>query len=54
MEKQSKRFSDILRELRTVLCYQGLDLQLNSYNDADWGNDLDKHKLTVGYVFFIE
>lgn len=44
----------ILRYLRGitdyVLCYQGSDLQLIGYNDADWGCNLDKCKSTYGYT----
>jgi len=47
----------ILRYLRgTVdykLCYQGSDLQLVGYSDADWGGDLDERKSTSGYVFLL-
>jgi len=34
-----------------VLCYQGGDLKLRGYSDADWGGDLDESKSTSGYVF---
>ncbi|KAG2705909.1 hypothetical protein I3760_05G078600 [Carya illinoinensis] len=36
-----------------VLCYQGSDLQLKGYSDADWGNDLDERKSTTGYAFLL-
>ncbi|XP_042972976.1 uncharacterized protein LOC122304776 [Carya illinoinensis] len=36
-----------------VLCYQGSDLQLRGYSDADWGSDLDERKSTTGYVFLL-
>ncbi|XP_042973079.1 secreted RxLR effector protein 161-like [Carya illinoinensis] len=36
-----------------VLYYQGLDLQLKGYSDADWGSDLDERKSTTGYVFLL-
>ena len=35
------------------LCYQGQDLQLKDYTDADWENDLDERKSTSGYVFLL-
>jgi hypothetical protein len=45
----------IMRYLRgttdLVLCYQGGDLKLRGYTDADWGGDLDESKSTSGYVF---
>jgi len=34
-----------------VLYYQGGDLKLRGYSDADWGCDLDESKSTFGYVF---
>ena len=34
-----------------MLCYQGGDLKLRGYSDADWGGDLDESKSTSGYVF---
>ena len=38
----------IMRYLRgttdLVLCYQGGDLKLRGYSDADWGGDLDESK----------
>ena len=40
----------ILRYLKGIidysLCYQGNDLQLKGYIDADWGGDLDERKST--------
>jgi len=33
-----------------VLCYQGGDLKLRGYSDADWGGDPDESKSTSGYV----
>ena len=35
------------------LCYQGQDLQLKGYTDADWGGDLDERKSTSYYVFLL-
>ena len=34
-----------------VLWYQGGDLKLRGYSDADWGGDLDESKSTSSYVF---
>ena len=31
--------------------WQGGDLNLRGYSDADWGGDLDESKFTSGYVF---
>ena len=36
-----------------VLCYQGKDLQLIGYSDADWGGDPDERKSTSGYAFLL-
>ena len=36
-----------------VLCYQGGDLKLRGYSDADQGGDLDESKSTCGYVFTV-
>ena len=36
-----------------VLCYQGKDLHLAGYTDADWGGDLDQHKSTSTYAFLL-
>ena len=36
-----------------VLCYQGLDLRLIGYNDADWGSDLDECKSTSSYALLL-
>ncbi|KAK9108126.1 hypothetical protein Syun_024137 [Stephania yunnanensis] len=44
----------ILRYLKGTidysLCYQGNNLHLVGYTDADWGGDLDERKSTSGYV----
>ena len=37
--------------LKLQLCYQGDDLKLRGYSDADWAGDLDKRKSTTGYVY---
>lgn len=36
-----------------VLCFQGGDLSLKGYSDADWGGDLDESKSTSGYAFVL-
>ena len=36
-----------------VLCYQGRDLRLIGYTDADWGGDPDQRKSTSGYAFLL-
>jgi hypothetical protein len=36
-----------------MLCYQGRDLRLRGYTDADWAGDLDECKLTSGYTFLL-
>uniref|UniRef100_A0A2N9HS45 Integrase catalytic domain-containing protein n=1 Tax=Fagus sylvatica TaxID=28930 RepID=A0A2N9HS45_FAGSY len=47
----------ILRYLRGtadyMLCYQGRDLRLRGYSDADWAGDLDERKSTSGYTFLL-
>ena len=35
------------------LCYQGNDLHLMGYTNADWGGNLDERKSTSGYVFLL-
>ena len=35
------------------MLYQGKDLQLIGYTDADWGDDSDKLKSTFGYTFLL-
>ena len=35
------------------LVYQGLELRLVGYSDADWGGDLDQRRSTSGYVFLL-
>ena len=56
-EAHWKAVKRILRYLKgTVdyrLCYQGQDLQLKGYTDADWGGDLDERKSTSSYVFLL-
>ena len=36
-----------------MLCYQGRDLRLRGYSDADWAIDLDERKSTSGYTFLL-
>ena len=52
-----KAVKRILRYLRGttnyILCYQGLDLCMISYSDADWGSDLDERKSTSEYAFLL-
>uniref|UniRef100_A0A2N9GE70 CCHC-type domain-containing protein n=1 Tax=Fagus sylvatica TaxID=28930 RepID=A0A2N9GE70_FAGSY len=52
-----KAVKRILRYLKGtmdyVLCYQGSDLRLIGYSDADWGSDLDERKSTSGYAFLL-
>ena len=52
-----KAVKRILRYLKGTmdycLCYQGSDLRLIGYSDADWGGDLDQRKSTSGYVFLL-
>ena len=36
-----------------ALCYQGGDLKLRGYSDADWASDRDEHKSTSGYAFVL-
>ena len=36
-----------------VLCYQGGDLRLRGYSDADEASDRDEHKSTTGYAFLL-
>ena len=36
-----------------VLCYQGKDLRLAGYTDANWGGDLDQLKSTSRYAFLL-
>jgi hypothetical protein len=36
-----------------MLCYQGKDLRLVAYSDANWGGDPDERKSTSGYAFWL-
>ena len=50
-----KAVKRILRYLRGIadyiLCYQGSDLCMIGYSDANWGSDLDECKPISGYAF---
>ena len=35
------------------LCYQGKELRLVGYSNADWASDLDERKLTSGYILLL-
>ena len=52
-----KAVKRILRYLKGILdyclVYQGSELRLVRYSDADWGGDLDQRKSTYGYVFLL-
>ncbi|XP_038978292.1 secreted RxLR effector protein 161-like [Phoenix dactylifera] len=52
-----KAVKRILRYLKGTadysLCYQGDNLRLSGYSDADWSGDLDERKSTSGYVFLL-
>uniref|UniRef100_A0A2N9F5U8 Reverse transcriptase Ty1/copia-type domain-containing protein n=1 Tax=Fagus sylvatica TaxID=28930 RepID=A0A2N9F5U8_FAGSY len=52
-----KAVKRILRYLKGtmdyVLCYQGSDLRLIGYSNANWGSDLDERKSTSGYTFLL-
>uniref|UniRef100_A0A2N9FG52 Integrase catalytic domain-containing protein n=1 Tax=Fagus sylvatica TaxID=28930 RepID=A0A2N9FG52_FAGSY len=52
-----KAVKRILRYLRGtadyMLCYQGRDLRLRGYSDADWAGDLDERKSIFSYTFLL-
>ncbi|XP_073137364.1 secreted RxLR effector protein 161-like [Henckelia pumila] len=48
-----KRILRYLKGTTDFLCYQGNDLTLMGYTDADWGGDLDERKSTSGYAFLL-
>jgi hypothetical protein len=52
MSRENRRFllTKLLVQIWGVKCYQGSNLQLVGYSDANWGSDLDERKLTSGYV----
>jgi hypothetical protein len=52
--KAVKRILQYLRGTADyMLCYQGKDLHLRGYSDADWAGDLDERKSTSGYAFLL-
>ena len=56
-EAHWKAVKRILRYLKGTmdysLCYQGKDLLLRGYTDADWAGDVDERKSTSGFVFLL-
>ena len=52
-----KAVKRILRYLKGtadyVLCYQGSDLRMIGYSDANWGSDLDERKSRSRYDFLL-
>ena len=52
-----KAVKRILRYLKGtadyILCYQGSDLHIIGYSDADWDSDLNERKSTSGYAFLL-
>ncbi|XP_075633321.1 secreted RxLR effector protein 161-like [Castanea sativa] len=49
-----KRIFRYLRgTLDLILCYQGGDLRLRGYSNADWASDRDENKSTTGYAFLL-
>ena len=52
--KAVKRILRYLKGTATYsLCYEGNDMQLKGYTDADWGGDLDERKSASGYIFLL-
>jgi hypothetical protein len=56
-EMHWKAVKRILRYLKGTadycLCYQGSNLSLEGYTDADWAGDPDERKSTSGYAFLL-
>ena len=57
---QAQHFKVVKRIMRYLkgtadysFCYQGYDLHLRGYTDADWGGDLDERKSTYGFIFLL-
>ena len=52
-----KAVKRILRYLKGTmdysLCYQGKDMLLRGYTDADWAGDVDERKYTSGFIFLL-
>ena len=56
-EAHWKAVKRILRYLKGIadysLCYQGSNLTVRGYTDADWAGDGDERKSTSGFVFLL-
>ena len=56
-QKHWKAVKRILRNLKGTtkysFCYQGKELILKGYIDANWGGDLDDRKFTSGFAFLL-
>ena len=56
-EAHWKAVKRILRYLKGTmdysLCYQGKDLLLRGYTNADWAGDVDERKSTSGFIFLL-
>ena len=54
-EEHRKQIKHVLRYVKGTLdyslCFNGHNLQLQGYTDADWQGDLDDRKFTSGYIF---
>ena len=49
-----KRILRYLKETSDyVMCYQGKDLRLVGYTNANWGGNLDQRKSTSRYAFLL-
>ncbi|XP_070682478.1 secreted RxLR effector protein 161-like [Malus domestica] len=49
-----KRIMRYLQGIKNLaLRYQGEDLKLKGYSDADWASDIDECKSTSGYAFVL-
>ena len=48
-----KIFRDLRGTSDLILCYQGGDLRLRGYFDANWASDRDERKSTTGYAFLL-
>ncbi|XP_042944486.1 secreted RxLR effector protein 161-like [Carya illinoinensis] len=46
-------FQYLRRTADLILCYQGGDMRLKGYRDADWASDKDERKSTTGYSFML-
>ncbi|WVZ84014.1 hypothetical protein U9M48_031098 [Paspalum notatum var. saurae] len=56
-EEHWKQIKNVLRYFKETLdyslCFNGHNLQLQGYTDADWQEDLDHQKSTSGYIFIL-